>query len=177
MSRLLPLAASPPYTEQAERLTATRLYIGSSFPLSLSFYHFGSKDNKALGLVPGVPLANRMLTNIYYWRNCDFFFFLKAVVLCRASQPVGIYPTLLPPPLKHTPANPCILGVLVEVSALSWTSQLLSQAPCTSQISPAATRTAAGHLSMKLPELDPKRTFPRSLPSSVPVLVCFWQEF
>lgn len=96
MSRLLPLAASPPYTEQAERLTATRLYIGSSFPLSLSFYHFGSKDNKALGLVPGVPLANRMLTNIYYWRNCDFFFpegsgSLQGFPACRS--------------LPHTPAT------------------------------------------------------------------------
>lgn len=66
-----PLAASPPHTEQAESLVLTAMR-PCSLPSSLVFFHFGSKDNEALGLVPGIPLANRMLTVIYYWRNCNY---------------------------------------------------------------------------------------------------------
>ena len=50
---LLPLAGREPL------LTEIGPYIGSSLPSSLSFvffFHFGIKDNKALGLVPGTPL-------------------------------------------------------------------------------------------------------------------------
>lgn len=58
MSR--PLAAPPSFTELAESL-----YLQRSGPtlvphphqaLVFFFFHFGIKDNKALGLVPGTPL-------------------------------------------------------------------------------------------------------------------------
>lgn len=69
---LLPLAGREPL------LTEIGPYIGSSLPSSLSFvlfvFFFSILELRIIGTWIGAwyTIANRMLTVIYYWWNCNY---------------------------------------------------------------------------------------------------------